>query len=390
VVTYAASESAGAAPRCADNMKAAYVLISDIGATAAGRNELSTGMGLCTPLKSKVDVNSLLTYLQSPLFNLAEGSYPFPSNYITFALTGSDAPLPAWAMQSLCSHIANDFGATITGDTEQVVFEVTIGDVKVSVNWDTTSNNKYTMESVKASGLLNLLQAVAQSTQVWYNVTGELPSCINWDGSVAPNDRNSAADKLKSFSHEQAAKRTLSRSGSHHVAETKTAVRSNDGICTASDDSIDAGTAWNVLTCNEGINLVNWEVQGVGNDLYWPPNRARNYTLESVITGSLGYCAYYSTYLGLFGIPKQPDEWSIWLENSYGGSRALRSISNIVYTNGNLDPWQPAGVAITEDVPSDSKVKVTEVDGIVSVVIDMGGHHLDLFWDDANDPDSVK
>jgi pimeloyl-ACP methyl ester carboxylesterase len=388
VVSYAASESAGAAPKCADNMKASYVLISNIGSTDEGRKQLSSGMGLCSPLKSKVDVVSLLNYLQSPLFNLAEGSYPFPSNYITFALTGSDAQLPPWAMQVLCSSLASDFGVTFAGDTSAVKFDVSIGGITVSVDWDVTTNNGYTVNDIQTSGALNLLKAVAHSTQVWYNVTGEQPSCIDWDGTHAPNA------KVSNFSHEQARRRTMShRSAAPSSREAK---GSSDNVCTASDDTVTPGTAWTLLTCNEGINLVNWQVQGVGNDLYWPPNKPRGYTLDSVINGSLAYCSYY-TPSGLYGLPSEHDEWSIWMEDTYGGSHGLNYISNIVYSNGNLDPWQPAGVPVTEShgmtakMTGNGKVPYAENDnGIVSVVIDMGGHHLDLFWEDENDPESVK
>ena len=66
---------------------------------STGRQWLSDRLDLCDPLQSERDVQVLLSYLQTPLFNLAEGSYPFPSDYITFALTGTNDPLPPWAMQ---------------------------------------------------------------------------------------------------------------------------------------------------------------------------------------------------------------------------------------------------------------------------------------------------
>ena len=82
---------------------------------------------------------------------------------------------------------------------------------------------------------------------------------------------------------------------------------SSSSLCTAEKSSLDAMTAWNILTCNEGINLVNWRVHGVGNDLYWPPNVARGFTRESVIRGSLRYCGYLDA-LGLYGVPRRRDE----------------------------------------------------------------------------------
>ena len=58
--------------------------------------------------------------------------------------------------------------------------------------------------------------------------------------------------------------------------------------------------AWNVLVCNEGLNLVNYLVQGVGNDMYWPPNVARNYDRNALINASLAPCDY--TAEGLYGV----------------------------------------------------------------------------------------
>lgn len=75
--------------------------MSEVAKTTEGRETLSDAMNLCTPLGTtpQKDVTALLAYLQTPLFDLAEGSYPFATDYITFALTGLDAPLPPWAMQ---------------------------------------------------------------------------------------------------------------------------------------------------------------------------------------------------------------------------------------------------------------------------------------------------
>lgn len=302
VVTYAASESAGSAPLCTENLKSSYVLIHDIGQTDSGRALLSSSMGLCTPLQSSQDITSLLNYLQSPLFNLAEGSYPFPSSYITFALTGTHAPLPPWAMQVMCEPLGEDFGIKVTGNVEDVTFTVEVGDMQVYVDWDVTSNNGYV--SVDQSAL-RLASVTAQAVQVWYNVTGTLPQCIDWEGGSAPND-------VKSLGRVN----PLSRSSSPPARKPLTDVPMTDEsttTCTLSPSDLDPGTAWNALVCNEGINLVNWWAQGTGGDLYWPPNQERGATLESLVPGSLLYCPYLKA-LGLEGVPDKPDVWARWMD----------------------------------------------------------------------------
>lgn len=408
VVTYAASEAAGASARCADNLKASYVLLSDIGSTKDGRATLSEAMNLCTPLDTTADVSILMSYLQTPLFDLSEGSYPFPSDYITYALTGSTNPLPPWAMQVMCEPLGADFGVAISGDTSKVDFTVSSGNVQVFANWDKTTNNKYTQADVASSGAPSLLASVAQSIQVWYNVSGDQPSCIDWKG--VSGKKNKASKRSAAFFAAQQSHQLPRHSVSKHAAAgatpasvtTKAAAVESSGktsttnTCTMAAKDLDPGTAWNALTCNEGINLINWWAQGVGNDLYWPPNQAQDYSTESLVPGSMAYCPYLKG-LGLYGVPDKADDHSFWLDTAYGGTR-MQYASNIVYSNGNLDPWSPAGVALTESpaahkAPASRRTtakRLSKDGSVVSVLIDMGGHHLDLFWPTDQDPQSVR
>lgn len=413
VVTYAASPAAGSSARCADNLKASYVLLSDIGGTEAGRSSLSAAMGLCSPLNSAVDVTALLGYLQSPLFDLSEGSYPFSSDYITYALTGSTNPLPPWAMQVMCAPLGEDFGVTISGSPSTVNFTVTAGDVEVAVDWDKTSNNKYTQADVAASGALNLLSVVAQSIQVWYNVSADQPSCIDWQDLYGKTKLSSvvgaaSSTPLPARSLSKTARRSplsspVAAEAVKSVETSSTGASSTTNTCTLPAASLDAGTAWNALVCSESINLVNWWAQGVGNDLYWPPNQAKGATFESLVPGSLAFCPYLKG-LGLYGVPEKGDDWSFWLDTVYGGTR-LQYASNLVYSNGNLDPWSPAGVtadaqraphgasrskASSTSTSSSTSKSLSDDGSVVSVVIDMGGHHLDLFWPTEQDPQSVR
>ena len=398
VVTYAASEAAGASAQCGDNLKASYVLLSDIGSTTEGRETLSTAMNLCSPLQSSADVKALLSYLQTPLFDLSEGSYPFPSDYITYALTGSTNPLPPWAMQVMCEPLGKDFDVRITGNTSAVDFTVVTGGVEVHADWDKTSNNNYAQSDVTASGAPQLLAAVAQAIQVWYNVSGDMPACIDWQQQASQRVSLTSERELPQYSLSRHARRAV-RSGSAQVSSATETVpevitpagsSTSSNTCTLSPSSFDAGTAWNALVCNEGINLVNWWAQGVGNDLYWPPNQSKDASYEEMVSGSLAYCPYLRG-LGLYGLPEKGDDWSFWLDTAYGGTR-LEYASNIVYSQGNLDPWSPAGVRTDPSTAAAAaKPRVLSRDGSVSsVLIDMGGHHLDLFWPTDQDPDSVR
>ena len=72
-----------------------------------------------------------------------------------------------------------------------------------------------------------------------------------------------------------------------------------------------------------------------------------------------------------------PKQDGLWATIAYGGRR-LRGASNIVWSNGGLDPWRGGGV--TRNVS----------DSLVAIVIPEVGHHMDLMFSDPRDPPAVK
>lgn len=375
------------------NLKASYVLLAEIGSTASGRAKLSAALGLCTPLDSQDDISTFLSYLQDPLFDLSEGSYPFPSAYITFALTDSLDPLPPWAMQVMCESLREDFGVAISGKPEEVDFTVTIGEVAVAVQWDVASGNGYSDPQLAASRALDLIAAAVKGIQVWYNVSQAQPSCVDWtSGAVSsPSTRTGAA---KGPLPRHTGRRQLPPPPPLPPLLTK---KSGAEECTVESSQLPSLFAWDLICCNDGVNLVNWVAQGVGRDLYWPPNQAKGFSKKTVVPHSLAYCRYFAS-TGLYGAPSAPDNWAFEIDTLYGGTRILHSASNIVFSNGNLDPWSAAGVApprraVEEEGEGEWRngVKVSQLrPSLLSVLIDMGGHHLDLFWATETDPLSAK
>uniref|UniRef100_A0A7S1IYG6 Uncharacterized protein n=1 Tax=Eutreptiella gymnastica TaxID=73025 RepID=A0A7S1IYG6_9EUGL len=361
-ITRAASVQGGAAGRCVHNFRAAWPLITVLGTSREGRGLLSQALRLCSPLATDQDVRALVQYLQDPYFALSEGDYSFPSTYITFALLGKDVPLPAWPMRQACEHLSTPWPIKIEGNVSDVRYTIHAGNWTVVVDWNNTRSTPWSIHEIQHSGVLALMRGVADAAAVWYNVSGD-QRCHNWRA-----EPYSATSTLK------AGGRPTSRQqvNAQHVPSSQHASQDSHR-CTATY-MVDT---WGGLCCNEGLNLVPYAVRGVGNDLFWPPSTHRGYSLAEVVgePGPNG-CAQSFRKKGLYGMATRSDPWSEW-EDTYYAGKPIESASNIVFSNGLLDPWSAAGVL--HDVS----------ESLVAVVMPHGAHHSDLFFSRPSDPPDV-
>merc|ERR1711974_554910 len=99
--------------------------------------------------------------------------------------------------------------------------------------------------------------------------------------------------------------------------------------------------SWEGITCNDDIWLYNTNAQGLGRDMFWPPNLKRGATVEDLVgvpKGRMipGACGVENAHNGLTGGPKLKDPWSTWATAYYGGENIAQH-RNIVWSNGLLD-----------------------------------------------------
>jgi lysosomal Pro-X carboxypeptidase len=118
---------------------------------------------------------------------------------------------------------------------------------------------------------------------------------------------------------------------------------------------------WDYQYCTEMLPQETYFSTDGEHDMFWP----RSVPLAQI----QAHCREQ------WRVDPDPD----WIRASYG-DELLRGASNIVFSNGLLDPWSAAGV---REVPKDAR-------GVVVLPIEEGAHHLDLFFSrPALDPPSV-
>ncbi|KAF0698339.1 Aste57867_11059 [Aphanomyces stellatus] len=121
---------------------------------------------------------------------------------------------------------------------------------------------------------------------------------------------------------------------------------------------IEEENLWSYLACSE-LYMPIWAQDGT-RDFFRPKTVNQTADAENCLTK--------------WGVELRPH----WAHTVYGGLDGIRAASNIVFSNGNFDPW--GGYGLWESLS----------DSIVAIPIDQGGHHLDLMFSNENDPQSVR
>ena len=430
------SKAGGATDTCLANMRAAWPLLTQIGRSKVGLRLMSEAAKACAP-ETVTSVGEIISWAKRPWFDMAEGDYPYPSTYITYAVGPGYIPLPAWPMRVACARgLDADLGVTFDGSIEDVRYNVQIakpsrddggdgggdgGGLGVRVDWNVSEPIGWqpadlNEADVRASGVLELVAALTDAVGVWYNLTGT-KTCYGID-----YEQDAPIGRRQSLLHVASGRSTLPRepvppiSPAHSVevmpAETASDYAPPCATCPPCDDcpqcpvaSCHPGTcsydsplsktfSWRTVTCNEDLNLYNLAVHGLGRDWSWPPSVYPRHvpTIDEIVgphTKRTG-CGNYEAREGLAGGPLEADPWAGWLSKYYHGPD-LSAASNIVWSNGLLDPWSGGGVYPPGGGIDGPMVQNITADGSqIALLIADGAHHLDLFFSrPGEDPQSV-
>ncbi|CAH0379976.1 unnamed protein product [Pelagomonas calceolata] len=386
---------AGGSEHCARNLRGAFPLMNEIGKTPTGRTFLSERFRLC-PGSLGTDEEAglrLAKAVQGVFFDVAEADYPFPSTYITSAVGPGNYALPAWPARVACSELL-DLMVDVTDD------RVTVDGVSISVDWDATSSDFFPTASVSdlesMPHLTKLLHGALGAWSVWCNVTHTL-KCFD------PSQCDSSNGDSPWLSHEthrlsdghvdgvEAARRRLDAVDATLKQQTPPFATTTKSDTCSTQYAGGAASAWEPVVCNDDLNLVNYLHQGDTDGLYWPPNHAPNETLEDALgpIGSKG--AGCAPPPGLAGYPTTSDPWSQWLD-AYFGRKSLEGYSNIIFSNGLLDPWSSAGVYDDLTVIEPGRYtgpwlrNLSSSKDVSALILPLGAHHLDLMFSDDDDP----
>jgi hypothetical protein len=403
---------------CSDNLLAAWPLIAWLAQQdddGQSSNLLQKSFSMCDPLPDK-NGHPLLHWAQGVWFDLAEGSFPYPSSYIPFALLHKKVKLPPWPTQDACwksSELHKDWGVRFHGNKEDIRYTIDYGDsgIRLGVDWDNVELvDKNDTRPFKASTIedstdvVGLLTSVRDAVSIWYNITKDVP-CYNISQS-APNVGRMESRRRKTnrpFPSSPSPLYSLSMvDGSNSfydpLIQTEIIEYSRfDPAKECREAMIEQGS-WGTLCCNDEMNLVITEARGMGNDFFWPPSHPKSVRTYQDMISNATFEPCHDPY-GIYGYSKEPYEpLSKHLDTYYGGI-SMKGHSNIVFSNGLLDPWSAGGVYKDNSNPTVSQEpafdedkatiqNITEND-VIALIIPFGGHHTDLMYSSDSDPRCV-
>lgn len=341
--------------------------------------------------------------------------------YIPLSM-GIDVPFPAWPMRVGCAAgLDADLGVKVVGSTADVKYTVEMGAFKLDVDWATIHGNgaNLTKEDIDASKVFELVRGYVDFNGVLANITGQ-----HVGNNACYGDNNDGAVQQRLAAHfasrlgKAAATATVSAKGAGAVTSAKStsnvcplcpecapcpASTRNSGdnahprVCNSTSKPPES---WGLITCNDMVDMSAVKVKGVGGDAFWPPSvngkpESRNWSAVT-IKGPVDRmihpsCTASYDASNLFGGPQQAHSWGDWIADYYHEANQSAH-TNIVWSNGALDPWSGGGHYRdpAAGVMGAALQNLTADGSSIALAIQLGGHHLDLYFPTPGDPPTVK
>jgi lysosomal Pro-X carboxypeptidase len=119
---------------------------------------------------------------------------------------------------------------------------------------------------------------------------------------------------------------------------------------------------WDYMVCSERMinEIPYFGASGTPNDMFWRQTTWNQSMFDD-------YCSK------AWGVKPRYYHWQALGPKS--DARGLAAVSNVVFTNGQLDPWSSGGILSNESLAA----------GSVAYFIHNAGHHLDLFFPTQQD-----
>jgi len=315
---------------CASQLKSAWPKILGYGTTDSGRKFLQQQFRTCSPIRAKGvyngtfhdDAMDIVQWAAGIWGTIAMGNYPYASSYL---LHGKSL-LPPWPVTTACLPLE---------------FELT--------------DDKALMNAVRESAAVMYNNTFDQEC---FNITGQMPA--------APAARKKMISPTSLVTPEW--KAAVSVEAGIKLSPEEVEAQSNHGHLGVAvgegyaDGPEDCYGSWGYQWCTE---MVQPFTEGTDKDMFYCPNGTYNPKQDCTkwdLAGSSQGCQ------DQWGVTPRPE----WARVMLGGKR-ISDASNIVFSNGQLDPWHGGGILTNLS------------DSVVAIVIPNGAHHIDLMFTDPAD-----
>ncbi|XP_058999200.1 dipeptidyl peptidase 2 isoform X5 [Mustela lutreola] len=346
----------GQSPKCAQGVRDAFRQIKDLFSQGA-YDTVSREFGTCQPLSSREDLTQLFGFARNAFTVLAMMDYPYPTDFIGHLPAN---PVKARGLLPMLGNAGRDLGRAVSEDRE------------VPMGWPVLDGPRARSHSgAQDQGRVNWEGGHRRA-----GVFGWLPQ-VGCDRLLSESQRIKGLRALAGASAPRPCAMCRGWTwlgGAGHVEAKSTdvprLVYNSSGTMSCYDIYQQYQACADPTGCGSGSDARAWDYQACTEiNLTFSSNNVTDLFPELPFTEAIRqqYCR---------------DTWGVWprrdwLQTSFGGDD-LKAASNILFSNGDLDPWAGGGIRTNLSA------------SVLAITIQGGAHHLDLRASHPEDPTSVQ